>query len=333
MIRRSLLALAALAGLLAFSVPIGGCTTASEDVVPRAAAPATTTPPPARPVPPHLTELNVPNWPPFGPSSRISAQCSDDVGVRRISAQFKQTAQMSVSGTSGETSFSGSDLGEGQGTLYITCCDVNGACAERQITNFLVDLSPPEIVGDRLVASPLEAGLDGEISIWVRDAWVLGSVELTYAGKTFTHELPKAYPSTLGKDWDVTRIGFPAKDFPIGNGKATVIARDAAGNTTTKDLALRIDATPPTASILSPSPGVVGDSFLVRVEASDDSNPVQPSIDLWVGGTRVAELAGPLAEITVDTQTLPPGPTEVRAIARDDAGNESTVAKVIVQVQ
>jgi hypothetical protein len=259
----------------------------------------------------------------------------DDVGLNRVVAHFKKSVPILTSGTDRSVSFSGAELGEGQGTLRIVCCDVNEACAERQITSFLVDLTPPEIEAERLVASPSGEGFDGDISVWVRDAWVLGSVELSFAGKTLRHELPRAYPSTLGTDWDVSRVTFPAKDLPVGAGLATITARDAAGNTTSKQLALRVDGTAPAVTILAPTPGLVasGSSFRVRVQASDGDNPTPPAIALWVGGTRVAELVGPLAELDIDTATLPPGPTEVRATARDDAGNESTVAKVIVQVQ
>ena len=239
-----------------------------------------------------------------------------------------------MSGTEQTTSFTGSSLGEGQGLLRVVCCDVNRACAERQIKSFLVDLTPPEIEGERLVASPLVEGVEGDISVWVRDAWVLGSVELSFAGTTLRHELPQMYPSTLGTDWDVSRVTFPAKELPPGSGKATVTVRDAAGNQASTELDLRIDATAPTVSILAPATGAVvnGSSFVVKVRAVDADNPTPPQIDLWVGGARIGELSGPLAEIAVDTANLPPGPTEVRAVARDDAGNESTPATVVVQV-
>jgi hypothetical protein len=323
----------AIAGVLLLSAACSTYEPASDaESRPRGSTSATTA---SGPRPPQLDALSVADWPPFGGSSRIETRCSDDVGINRIVAHFKNSVPILTSGTDRSASFVGSDLGEGQGTLRIVCCDVNEACAERQITSFLVDLTPPEIEADRLVASPSGEDFDGDISLWVRDAWVLGSVELAFAGKTLRHDFPKAYPSTVGKDWDVSRVTFAAKDLPPGAGNAVITARDAAGNVTTKQLGIRVDGTAPVVSILAPGPGVVasGSSFRVRVQASDGDNPTPPTIDLWVGGARIAELAGPLAEIDVDTAALPPGPTEVRAIARDDAGNESVVAKRIVQVQ
>jgi hypothetical protein len=286
---------------------------------------------PATRTPPRLEALDPPVWPPFGPTSRFEARCSDDVGVRSLSAQFKHSPTVWGGGSSLTASFLGRELGEGQGLLRISCCDSENVCAERRVQDFFVDLTPPEIEPERLVASPL---VDGELAIWIRDAWVLGSLELSFGGKTLRHELPKVYPSTLGNSWDVSRITFAAKDLPRGAGKAVLIARDAAGNETTKQLAVRIDAAPPTLAIVAPATGatVSGSSFPLKLEALDQGNPVPVTIDVWVGGARIAQLAGPTAEISIDTSTLSSGPTEVRAIARDDAGNESTAATVFVEV-
>ncbi|HVH46306.1 MAG TPA: Ig-like domain-containing protein [Labilithrix sp.] len=283
---------------------------------------------------PSLEPLEVPDWPPFGPESRIEASCSSEVDLSSISAQFRRASSAPAHGKGHSTSFSGSELGEGKGPLSIRCCNASGACVEREITDFLVDLTAPQIEGERLVASPLLDGFDGDISVWVRDAWILGSVELSFGGKTLRHEFPKAYPSTVGKEWDISRVSFPAKDLPSGTGKALVTVRDAAGNTAFEELELRIDSTLPTVSILEPAPATVvtGPTFVVKVRAMDPDNPTPAQVDLWIGGARVAELAGPTAELIVDASTFPPGPAEIRAVARDDAGNESTTAKVVVQI-
>jgi len=295
-------------------------------------------PPPASPpsdrTPPKLDPITIADWPPFGPSSRLRVRCTDDVALRTIGATFKNRPSRTVNAVEVVSTFTGPELGEGQGELRITCCDAGSACAERRVMGFLVDLTPPVIEEERLVARPTSDGFDGDIAVWVRDAWVLGSVELSFGGKTLRHDFPQAYPSTLGLDWDVSRVTFAAKDLPSGSGSAIVTARDAAGNETRRELFVRIDATPPEVALLSPTAGTLasGGSFVVRAEASDADNPTPPAIALWVGGTRIAELAGPVAEIEVDTSNLPPGPTEVRAVARDDAGNESVAAKVTVDI-
>ena len=314
------------AGLFAV-VLASGCTTADFD-------PPPTTNETTTPAPPTLESLGLPTWPPMGHTSEIRARCRDDDRLSSVSALFASTAVRSVSGLEASVVFSGRELGEGLGDLRVRCCNARQACAERRVTDFLVDLTPPEIEEERLVASPHGQDLDGDIALWVRDAWVLGSVELSFGGKTLRHEFPQAYPSTLGDDWDFSRVTFPAKDLPPGAGTAVVTARDGAGNVVTRQLRVRIDGTPPEVALLAPISGTVasGGSFTVRAQATDGDNPTPPTIDLWVGGTRIAELPGPIAQIEVDTATLPPGPTEVRAIARDDAGNESVAAKVLVDV-
>jgi hypothetical protein len=295
-------------------------------------------PPPPRPpvIAPHLDELSIPDFPPLGPKGTIGARCTDESALSSVTASFEDSAFRSVVGKEGTVSFRGEELGEGIGTLHIVCCDASQACAERTVKKFLVDLSPPEIAVDRIVASPTGEGFDGEIGVWARDAWVLGTVELTFRGTTLKSELPKAYPSTVGKEWDTTRIGFSAKELPLGSGTAVILAHDAAGNVTKKEIAIRIDGTAPVVAIAAPAAGAVvasGEPITVRLTASDADNPTPPTIELFVGGAPIGELNGPSAEIAIDTRTLPPGPTEIRAVARDDAGNRSVAAKVLVELQ
>jgi len=293
-------------------------------------------PPPPPVIAPHLDELSIPDFPPLGPKGTVAARCTDESALSSVVASFEDSAFRSVVGKEGAVSFRGEELGEGIGTLHIVCCDASQACAERTVKRFLVDLTPPEIAVDRIVASPAGEGLDGEIGVWARDAWVLGTVELTFRGTTLRSELPRAYPSTVGKEWDTTRIGFSAKELPLGSGTAVLIARDAAGNVAQKEITIRIDDVAPEVAITEPAPGAViasGERLRVRLTASDRENPTPATIELFVGGAAIGELTGPSAEIEVDTRTLSPGPTEIRAVARDDAGNRSVAAKVLVVVQ
>ena len=293
-------------------------------------------PPPPPVIPPHLAELSIPDFPPLGPKGTVLARCTDESALSSVTASFEASALRTVVGKEGAVSFRGEELGEGIGTLHVVCCDASQACAERTVKRFLVDLTPPEIAVDRVVASPTGEGFDGEIGVWARDAWVLGTVELTFRGTTLKSELPRAYPSTVGKEWDTTRIGFSAKELRVGSGTAVIIARDAAGNVTQKEIAIRIDGTAPEVAIAEPAAGAIiasGERLKVRLTASDRDNPTPPTIELFVGGAPIGELNGPTAEIAIDTSTLPPGPTEIRAVARDDAGNRSVAARVLVDVQ
>jgi hypothetical protein len=271
-----------------------------------------------------------------GPTTGVTVSCDDDVNVSRVEARFRSTTVRYTAGKHAKVLVSGRELGEGIGTFRAECCDDRNLCGNvRQINRLLVDLTAPEIAADRVMASPTGEGLDGEISVWVADAWLLGSVELTFRGKTLRKELPHVYPATLGKEWDVSRIAFAAKDLPAGDGIATVVAYDAAGNRATREMPIRVDATAPTVSIQAPTPDAViaGDRIPVQVFAADADNPVPPTIEIAVGGVRIAELRGPSASLAIDTASLAKGPVEIRATARDNVGNVSKSAVVTVNVE
>lgn len=314
-------------GAAAVVVALAGCATTSEPPPP-SPAPAPTAPP----TPPKFDAIDIPEWPPLSASRSISVRLSDDERLSRLTATFKNVSRRTLDGASGTVVLSGADLGEGMGTLTLVACDARGACRERRVNDFLVDMTPPEAELERATVSPRLDGLDGQVAVWVSDAWVLGSMDLTFAGKTLHHDFPKAYPATVGTEWDVSRVAFPASDLPEAEGDAIVVVRDAAGNARTETFRLRIDGKAPTATIAEPADGAtVSGSFDVRVEAQDDG-PDAPIVELWVGGARILEAPAPLGLVTVDTSALPSGATELRAVARDEAGNRSAVAHATVQV-
>lgn len=289
-------------------------------------------PPPPPPTPPSIQGVDIPEWPPLGPTGSVRVRVTDDERLSRLTATFRRVVRRTLDGASGEVSLTGPELGEGMGTLTLVACDAANACVERRVTDLLVDTTPPEATLERAAVSPHLDGIDGQVAVWAADGWVLGSVELSFKGKTLRHELPNVYPPTLGREWDVSRVAFDAKELPEGAGDATVVVRDAAGNARTEVFPLRIDGTPPTVAITEPANGAtVGTSFDVSITAADD-DPEPPVVELWVGGARVLEAAAPLGKVTVDASTLPPGTTELRATARDAAGNRSPAARVTVNV-
>lgn len=315
--------------VLASLVAVGGCSW-SGDSNSGASDPPPPAPPP--PVPPTIDELVLPTWPPLGPTGKITVGLSDDEGLSRITATFRGVTRRSVSGTKGTVSFTSTELGEGMGTLTLVACDTRSACRSRQVSDLLVDLTPPDIDLERAVVSSLMDGIDGQVAVWVTDGWVLGSVDFTFAGKTVRHDFPSAYPSTLGTSPDVSRVAFPAKGFPSGSGSATIIARDAAGNEQTRSVTLRIDGTRPVVTLAEPQPGAIVSGLLtVRAIATDESG-VAPTVDIWVGGARVLTGVPASTPLVVETSTLPPGSTEVRAVATDEAGNERVAARATIEI-
>lgn len=314
--------------LLLAALLLAGCATTSESP-----PPSTSTPPPApTPTPPKFEAIEIPEWPPLAAGGRISVKLSDDEKLSRLTATFKNVARRSLDGTTGTISLSGTDLGEGMGTLTLVACDTRDFCRERRVNDFLVDMTPPEAELESATVSPKLEGVDGQVALWVSDAWVLGSVDFTFSGKTLRHEFAKAYPETVGREWDVSRVAFAAKDLAETEGEAIVVVRDAAGNARTEKFHLRVDGTPPTVAITQPQTGAnVSGSFDVALTAADEG-PDAPTVEIWVGGARIVEASAPLAPITVDTSTLPSGSVEVRAVARDAAGNRSTLSSVTVNV-
>lgn len=312
-------------------VLLSGCSSTVDPPPPS----TTTQEPPAQrpPTPPAFDSLEIPEWPPLGKEGRITVKLSDDEALARLTATFKNVAFRSFTGThSGEVSLTGDDLGEGMGTLTLVACDLRDHCRERRVNDFLVDMTAPDAELENATVSPKLAGVEGQVAVWVSDAWVLGSVDFTFAGKTLHHDFPKAYPETVGKEWDVSRVAFDAKDLPEKEGQAVVVVRDAAGNARTRAFNLRVDGTAPTVAITQPANGAsVSGSFDVSLVASDEG-PAPPTVELWVGGTRIVEAAAPLGAITVDTSALPSGPVEIRATARDLAGNRSTLSTITVNV-
>ncbi len=292
---------------------------------PPQAGPSTTT----RDEPPTIVSIDVPEWPPIGPTGAVRVAASDDVRLARAEAVFARSSSLSLSGAYETFSLSGADLGEGFGELLLRVTDSNGGWAERRVTGLLVDLTPPTVQTFETIVPA--RGEHARVDLWVADAWVLGDVVLEFQGKAARHALPEAYPSTLGKQWDGTLVSFDASALPAGRSQATVTARDAAGNVASDAFTLHIDAIAPVVAISSPAPGtVVTERFDVVVTASDVLHG-RVWVDVFVGGAPVARTAGSGA-VTVDPSELPVGPTSIAVVAFDEAGNESTPVTVDVVI-
>ena len=142
------------------------------------------------PTPPTFDSLEIPSWPPLGKQGQIKVAISDDEALSRLTATFKNVARRTFTGASGSIALSGDDLGEGMGTLTLVACDTRDHCRERRVEDFLVDMTPPEAELESATVSPKLSGLEGQVAVWVSDAWVLGSVDFTFEGKTLHHDFP-----------------------------------------------------------------------------------------------------------------------------------------------
>ncbi|MBW2453880.1 MAG: hypothetical protein JRI68_05200 [Deltaproteobacteria bacterium] len=278
---------------------------------------------------PMMGPLEIPHWPPLGESDAIHVEVSDDVGLRQLIFSFRNEVFRSLSGNSASVSVTGGELGEGFGTLEVYLEDTEGASRTRTVEDLLVDLSPPEItLGDTVLGAQ-----EDHLEAWVGDAWVIGKAELTVGAIVVEHDFDDGYPPTLGEAWDYSLVKFSVAGLPQGVHEASLTAFDAAGNETTEPFTLTIDSIAPTVQIVSPPNGtVVTGMFEVTVHAIDlTSGPVW--IELTIGGTPAATAVGPQATVLLNAAELTPGPTELCAIAHDEAGNPSQLVTIDLIVQ
>ncbi len=269
---------------------------------------------------PPVIGINIADWPPIGPSGEVEVTASVDSGsLSSVEFDFRHTARKSVSGVYVTVAARGDELGEGFGTLGVEANTVGGAGARKEVSNLLVDLTPPEAYVDDHVLPAQGASL----SFWIADAWVVSSYELTIDDDVFTETLEPGYPETLGVEWDYSLVTIPVEQIDPGVHAGTLLVRDAAGNEATFDFPVTIDGIPPTASLSEPQDGAtVSGSFPVTFTGLDEL-PGDVALELRVGGALVATGIGPTATVVLDAAEFPAGPIDIVVLAVDEAGNES----------
>ena len=117
-----------------------------------------------------------------------------------------------------------------------------------------------------------------------------------------------------------------------GPGRHVLLAKavDGAGNVATATAEVLVDASPPVVRFTSPAPGALlsgAGSASVQVEASDDD--AVSEVDLYTepgdhDSGYLTYWSGPPFQYTWDLGYVAPGPHQLRAIARDRAGNTTT---------
>ena len=137
--------------------------------------------------------------------------------------------------------------------------------------------------------------------------------------------------------WFTRRTGDASGDVPddtpLAAGSHTLVARvgDRAGNVGTASATFAVDLTPPTVSLVEPSPGAyLKPPVIVRVRCADDTGLDAASLRVLVSG---ADLTSRFACGAVETPAvldlgsgLVDGANQVEAHVRDRAGNESVTA-------
>lgn len=279
--------------------------------------------------PPRL-ELELTQWPPLGKGSTLDLNVADDEGLMSAEVSFTRARFFPLSGTAQALRVPATELGEGYGTLAIVIRDANGRGIRHEQTGLLVDLSDPALYLEHEILRTDGRGPNSALSLIVGDAWVLGTVEVTLGEEVRTHTFPPVFPSTFGKDWDLSYLSFDASTFPAGPQTVKVTVTDAAGNRISEDLQIVVDANPPAARVEAQFDSVRR-AVRVEVEATDAEGPAHA--DLFASGQLVATVNGPTAVVELGADDFPPGPLQLVAIARDAAGYETTSAPVVITLE
>lgn len=138
-------------------------------------------------------------------------------------------------------------------------------------------------------------------------------VDLVVNGRPYASDMSAPF----GFSWDSTQVAD-------GNATLVAYAYDAAGNSASHSVSVRVANTPdtiaPTASITSPANGAtVSGTVAVRASASD--NVAVTGMTLFINGALVATSASGSLSYSWNTRRLSPGSYTLRVDARDAAGN------------
>ena len=299
-------------------------------------------PPPRQPSsprrsPPQVLNIEVRSWPPYGADDSIRIELAN---TERVTVEFgphrlSRSLSLTSTPTWTETQILDvpvADIGEGLGTFQVTAHGARSWDWDRDTLSahrVLIDLTPPELVLGSTTLRPDGQGPHGELELWVGDAFILGDVRLTAAGREKTIDFPEAFPATYGEAWDWSLVRIPATELPAGRHEAMVTATDAAGNATTKTFELVNDSDPPVVEIVSPAPqAILTGSFSVVVNTTGDLDPTV-WVSVLVGGAEVGEVVGPTGTLDLEAGDFPAGPTVIEALARDRAGNTATASVAV----
>jgi len=207
--------------------------------------------------------------------------------------------------------------------FLVTCVSDPSLSPDRQHSLHVLDTGPPTVAITAPTAGTAIT-IPTTISADASDDELLAGVEFLAGGIGIGPEDDTApYEIVLNTD-----------TLPSGVIDLTAIARDAAGNTTVSAaVAVTIfhpDTTPPTVTITAPADGAtLSAPATVTADANDDWLLAGVQFRLNQVDLGAEDLVAPY-EADLNTDTLPSGPMELTAVARDTAGN--TMISAIVHL-
>ena len=152
-------------------------------------------------------------------------------------------------------------LSDGSHTIKIDASDYDGNAAAQKAVSFKVDTIPPTLS----VTAPSDRLVTNQKSITVSGA----SNDATSSPVTVTIKLNSGTSEavTVGSDGSFSK----ALTLSEGDNTITVVAKDAAGKTTTVTRTVTLDLTPPTISAvtITPNPVDAGKTYIISVTVKD----------------------------------------------------------------
>jgi hypothetical protein len=266
----------------------------------------------------------------FGSNVMVSASASDNVGVAGVQFQLDATP-LGTEDTAPPYSifWNTTQTSNGSHTVRAVVRDAAGNKTTSSGITITVnnDSMPPLITITSPVSGSTVSGSSVTVSASASDNLGITGVQFKLDGVDIGSEIT-ASPYVF--IWNTTQATSGAHAL-------SAVARDAAGNQTTSG-AINVtvsngaDAVPPTVSITAPQAGMSLSAF-VTVSASASDNTGVVGVQFAVDGINIGaeDTTAPYA-IVWDTTKAINGSHQVRAIARDGAGNLSSPSEISVSV-
>jgi len=210
----------------------------------------------------------------------------------------------------------------GSHELAAVACDTSGNYATSAVVRVTVDNLPPVV---SITSPPDGSAVSGVVNVVAAasDNVALAGVQFKVDGASLG---PEKTTAPYSVQWDTAAAG--------GVHTLAAVGRDAAGNTATATVTVRVtnDTVPPTVLISAPVSGTTV-VRVVNVSATATDNAGVAGVQFKLDGINLnSEVITPPYSISWDTTSSGNGNHTLTAVARDAAGNSSTSTALLVYV-
>ncbi len=245
----------------------------------------------------------------------VSATASDNLGVAGVKFLL-DNSPLGAEDTSAPYEVTWNTGGASNGEHVLTAV-ARDAAGNQTSATLGVTVSNDGAAPSVAFTSPAAGSVSGTVTVAATASDDLGvtGVQFSLDGAPLGTEIGSA-PYEIA--WDTGTMSNGAHEL-------TVVARDAAGHTTTATLSVTVanDSAEPTVSITSPAAGAVAGNVTVAAAASDDVGVV--GVQFAIDGVPLgAEDTAAPYEASWNSATAANGAHVITAVARDAAGYSST---------